>query len=267
MAAGALRQGASSHRGGGGGGKEAMPCWASLHIDVTQLIAARVLATGGFLDYVRFRAVCSGWRAAAASPRGRGLLDPRLHPRRWMLFPEGFGQHPGHPAHGGHTRFFDVSAAGAFVRVPIPELEDHHVLDSPDGLLLLVRFEDTALRLLHPFTRDVADLPSFHCLAQQVRHLEELPDRVRLLDADVFYFYGTLSRELCSAVNITASGTITVMLALAPIGRVAVASAGDDQWTISSWALEEKELEGDPAVSGEAVCGESERRANTCLSD
>ena len=100
-----------------------------------------------------------------------------------------------------------------------------------------------------------------------MRHLEELPDRVRLLDADVFYFYGTLSRELCSAVNITASGTITVMLALAPIGRVAVASAGDDQWTISSWALEEKELEGDPAVSGEAVCGESERRANTCLSD
>lgn len=57
----------------------------------------------------------------------------------------------------------------------------------------------------------------------------------------MFYFYRTLSCELCSAVNITAKGTFTVMLALAPIGRVAVASAGDDEWTISSWIEDELE--------------------------
>ncbi|CAL5091159.1 unnamed protein product [Urochloa decumbens] len=229
MAAGAPRQGAPSRRSGGGG-KEAAPDWASLQIDMTQLIAARVLATGGFPDYVRFRAVCSQWRAAAASPRGRGLVDPRLHPRRWMLFPEGFGEYPGHPAHGGHARFFDLSAAGAIVRVPIPELENHCVLDSPDGLLLLQRDGDTAVRLLHPFTGDLAELPSIRSLAKQLSPLENLPgngsDLVRVL-----------VRKVCAAVNVTATGVVSVMLALERFGRVAFASAGDDEWTISSWKV------------------------------
>ena len=53
----------------------------------------RAPVSGGFLDNLRFRAVCSHWRAAAAaSPRSRALLDPRFHPRRWMLFPEGEGE-------------------------------------------------------------------------------------------------------------------------------------------------------------------------------
>ncbi|OEL16200.1 hypothetical protein BAE44_0022781 [Dichanthelium oligosanthes] len=64
-----------------------MPDWASLHADVAQFIAVRVLTTGGFLDYLRFPAVCSHWRTVSASPRGSALLDPRFHPRRWMLFP------------------------------------------------------------------------------------------------------------------------------------------------------------------------------------
>ncbi|KAF8732143.1 hypothetical protein HU200_016110 [Digitaria exilis] len=183
-------------------------------MDLTQLIAARVLATGDFLDYLRFRAVCFWWRAAAASPSGRGLADPRLHPRRWMLFPEGFGEYPGHPSHGGHARFFNLSAGGGFVRVPLPELRNHCILDSPDGLLLLQRDEDLAVRLLHPFTREVAELPSIQCLAEQVR-------RVR------------------AAVDVTATGVVRVMLALERFGRVAFASDGDDEWTISSWKVEE----------------------------
>ena len=146
-AAGPMRQGVSLRVGGRD--REAAAAatrdWASLHVDLTQLIAARVLATGGFVDYIRFRAVCPQWRAAAASPRGRALLDPRFHPRRWMLFPEGFGRFPGHQADGGHARFFDLSASGAFVRVPLPELKNHYVLDSPDGLLLLQRDGDNAV--------------------------------------------------------------------------------------------------------------------------
>ena len=58
MAAGPLRQGASL-RSGGGEREEAASDWASLHAELTQLIWARVLATGGFLDYLRFRTVCS----------------------------------------------------------------------------------------------------------------------------------------------------------------------------------------------------------------
>jgi len=45
------------------------------------------------------------------------------------------------------------------------------------------------------------------------------------------------ARKLCAAVNITATGAITVMLALHNIGRVAFASAGDVEWTISSWKM------------------------------
>ncbi|KAL6647934.1 hypothetical protein ACP70R_015371 [Stipagrostis hirtigluma subsp. patula] len=241
MAAGALRQGASLNHGRGGGEDEAAPDWAALHVDLMQLIAARVLATGGFLDYLRFRAVCLHWRASTASPRGRGLLDPRLHPRRWMLFPEGFGRFPGHRLDGGHARFFDLSAAGAFVRVPIPELKNHCVLDSPDGLLLLQRDRDTDVRLLHPFTGDVAEFPALDCLAHQLHNLENE------LTVDPWYninnwLYNTArflhqGRKVCAAVNVTAMGAVTVMLALERIGRVAFASAGDDEWTISSWKV------------------------------
>ncbi|KAL6646968.1 hypothetical protein ACP70R_014405 [Stipagrostis hirtigluma subsp. patula] len=234
MAAGARRR----RRRVGVSGEEAAPDWAALNVDLMQLIASRVLATGGFLDYVRFRAVCPHWRAAAASPRGRGLLDPRLHPRRWMLFPEGFGRFPGHSLDGGHARFFDLSAAGAFVRVPIPELENHCVLDSPDGLLLLQRDADTAVRLLHPFTGDIAEFPSLDCLARQ---LTDLDDSFQ----SHYNFPGWLHsarrlqkvRKICAAVSVTATGVVTVMLALDRIGRVAFASAGDYEWTISSWTM------------------------------
>jgi len=53
--------------------------WASLPGDLVRLVASRVLA-GDLLDYVRFRAVCTGWWSGAACPRGRGFADPRFHP-------------------------------------------------------------------------------------------------------------------------------------------------------------------------------------------
>ncbi|PNT74304.1 hypothetical protein BRADI_1g12309v3 [Brachypodium distachyon] len=66
--------------------------WESLQEDLIRLVASRLLA-GDFLDYVRFRAVCKVWRSAAVSPRGRGVVDPCFHPRRWMMFPEGRNRH------------------------------------------------------------------------------------------------------------------------------------------------------------------------------
>ncbi|XP_002461534.2 uncharacterized protein LOC8060729 [Sorghum bicolor] len=246
MAAGPLRQGASL-RSGGGEREEAAPDWASLHVDLTQLISARVLATGGFLDYIRFRAVCSHWRAAAASPRGRALLDPRFHPRRWMLFPEGFGRFPGHRALGGHARFYDLSAAGPIVRVPLPELKDHCVLDSPDGLLLLQHDGDNAIRLLHPFTRDVAEFPDLKCLAHQLSGPCQLYQMDYEFIVNPWYNLNSWlqstarclyqARKLCAAVDVTPTGAITVMLALHSIRRVAFASAGDAEWTVSSWKM------------------------------
>uniref|UniRef100_K3XRB9 KIB1-4 beta-propeller domain-containing protein n=1 Tax=Setaria italica TaxID=4555 RepID=K3XRB9_SETIT len=86
--------------------------WASLPQDLLELIAWRVLA-GDLLDYVRFRSVCSHWNSSTVPPRGRGLVDPRFHPRRWMLFPEGYGLYPGHPNLGGVCAAVTVNAAGA----------------------------------------------------------------------------------------------------------------------------------------------------------
>jgi hypothetical protein len=146
------------------------PDWASLHPDLVELIACRVLA-GDLPDYVRFRAVCSHWRASTARPRGRGVLDPRFHPRRWMMLPEGHGLHPGHPDLRGFVRFFNLDT-GSFARAHLPLLADHFILDTVDGLLLLHRNDDTAIRLLHPFTGDVAEFPRLASLLPQMELID-----------------------------------------------------------------------------------------------
>ncbi|CAL5082894.1 unnamed protein product [Urochloa decumbens] len=182
----------------------ASPCWAScLPGDLVRLVASRLLAAD-FADYVRFRAVCAPWRSSTASPRGCGVLDPRFHPRRWMMFPEGNGLHPGHPNLHGYVRFFNLDT-GAFVRVHIgPLLEHHRVLDSLDGLLVLHRDHDTAIRLLHPFTGDLVGLPPLSTLLPQMRQdLHHLPAQEKLL----------YLRSLSTAATF-ADGVVTVMLAL-----------------------------------------------------
>jgi hypothetical protein len=72
---------------------------------MVRLVAWRLLA-GDLTDYVRLRAVCTNWRSSTVSPRGRGVTDPRFHPRRWMMFAEGHGLHPGHEDLREHVRFF-----------------------------------------------------------------------------------------------------------------------------------------------------------------
>ncbi|KAL6646653.1 hypothetical protein ACP70R_015730 [Stipagrostis hirtigluma subsp. patula] len=158
-------------------GADASP-WASLHEDLVGLIGWRVLA-GDLLDYVRFRAVCTNWRSSTACPRGRGVVDPRFHPRRWMMFPEGHGLYPGHGKLRGYVRFFNLST-GAFVRVRLPLFRDHCALTSTDGIMLLHRDHDTAVRLLNPFTGDITELPRLNTLGSPVpleeRQLETLRD-------------------------------------------------------------------------------------------
>jgi len=56
-------------------------------MDLIGLVGWRVLA-GDLLDYVRFRAVCTDWRSSTVCPLGRGIVDPRFHPRRWMILPD-----------------------------------------------------------------------------------------------------------------------------------------------------------------------------------
>uniref|UniRef100_A0A0E0E846 Uncharacterized protein n=1 Tax=Oryza meridionalis TaxID=40149 RepID=A0A0E0E846_9ORYZ len=101
-------------------------CWASLPAELAELIAARVLAAGGGgVDYVRFRATAA-------------LLDPRLHPGvvRWMMF----RPLPGPPcARRPRPLPRPLRLRTHPIRVPLPLLRGHCVLDYPDGLLLLER--------------------------------------------------------------------------------------------------------------------------------
>uniref|UniRef100_A0A0D9VNZ5 F-box domain-containing protein n=1 Tax=Leersia perrieri TaxID=77586 RepID=A0A0D9VNZ5_9ORYZ len=148
--------------------------WASLHEDLVELIARRVLASDP-VDYIRFRAVCARWRSTTSSPRGRGIVDERFHRRRWMMLPEGHGLYPGHGKLRGFVRFFNLST-GDFVRVHLPLFRDHCVLDSVEGLLLLQRDHDSAIRLLHPFTGDILDFPPLETLLRSTHPPQQVEE-------------------------------------------------------------------------------------------
>ncbi|KAK3150832.1 hypothetical protein QOZ80_3AG0238380 [Eleusine coracana subsp. coracana] len=200
--------------------------WASLHQDLVELIGSLVLSVD-VLDYIRFRAVCPSWRANTMRPGGRGVVDSRFHPHRWMMLPEGHGLYPGHPDLHGFVRFYNVST-GDIIRVHLPLLDDHVILDSIDGLLLLHRDQDTAIRLLNPFTGDIVELPPLASLQPQM---------------EPGHYYSEASKRgylmrVCTAVSVSPTGTVTIMLALDLLHRVAYASTGDQRWTLSTWKLQ-----------------------------
>ncbi|KAL6880122.1 hypothetical protein ACP4OV_012208 [Aristida adscensionis] len=199
--------------------------WSSMPEELVELVADRVLA-GDLLDYVRFRAACHHWRSCTADPRGRGLADPRFYPRRWMMLPEGHGLHPGHGKLRGRVRFFNRHT-GAFVAVRLPLFKDHCVLDSPDGLLLLQRDADTAVRLLHPFTGDICDLPPLTSLLPQLHQLT--PEQPDLGDVDNMQYF----QRVTAAVSVApATGTIVVLLALENLCRFALCSCINSQMPV-----------------------------------
>jgi hypothetical protein len=134
-----------------------------------------------------------------------------------MMLPEGHGLYPGHPDLRGFVRFLNLST-GALVRAHLPLLDDHVILDSVDGLLLLHRDRDTAMRLLHPFTSEIVDLPPLASLLPQVETLRFYPR--------------SLTMNPYASVSVSSRGAVTVMLAFTDLDRVAYATDGDQQWTL-----------------------------------
>lgn len=91
--------------------------------------------------------------------------------------------------------------------------------------MLLLRDPDQqgAVRLLHPFTGDVVELPPLGTLAF-------------LLDyCPAAYRSRRLARVVCASVSLDSAGAITVMLALHEVWRVAYCTSLDQKWTLASW--------------------------------
>ena len=98
------------------------------------------------------------------------------------------------------------------------------------GLLVLQRDSDTAIRLLHPFTGDLVDLPPLSTLLPQMHEddgLHHLSAQEKLPYLRCLYTTATFS-----------DGVVTVMLVISTIYRVAVATSQDHQWAMDSVTLE-----------------------------
>jgi hypothetical protein len=113
-----------------------------------------VFSDGGVVDYVAFRAVCSGWRASTSDPRRANvsLRKPLLRPLGWVTLCDGDGEAP------DEITFFHTGTARR-LRVALPELRRHRIVGFTDGLVILLNKRTTAVRVIHPFTGDAVDLP------------------------------------------------------------------------------------------------------------
>ncbi|CAM0878050.1 unnamed protein product [Alopecurus aequalis] len=198
------------------------PPWYALPMDLISLLGWRVL-TGDLLDYVRLRAVCTQWRSSTVCPFGRGIVDPRFHPRRWMILPEGHNVHPA----DGKKRFFNLST-GFFVCVGLPLLTDHRILATVEGLLLLwpYRRESANILLLHPFTSDIVKLPPLMPLLKSYWAMD--------LGAEL---YRWVPLDFVASLSVSADGTAALMIVHQYITCVLFATSNDDQWSVSTWNL------------------------------
>uniref|UniRef100_R7W3A7 KIB1-4 beta-propeller domain-containing protein n=1 Tax=Aegilops tauschii TaxID=37682 RepID=R7W3A7_AEGTA len=142
-----------------------------------------------------------------------------------MMLPEAPAIPPGHHKLGGYIRFINLST-GAIVRIRLPLFSNHCVLDSVDGILLLQRDEDTVIRLLHPFTDDIVDLPPLATLLAGLA-----PSQEKMFSWNVLRTVGATS------FTVSADGVVTAMIGLFKLGRVACATTMDQRWRLSTWSI------------------------------
>ncbi|KAM3299257.1 hypothetical protein ACQJBY_040644 [Aegilops geniculata] len=201
---------------------EASPSpWTSLPGDLVRLVGWGVLA-GDLLDYVRFRAVCTHWRSSTVCPRGRGIVDPRFHPCRWMVLPEGHGLDPDDK---GKRRLFSLST-GVSVCPRLPD--DYRILDSVDGILLLQRrqrqHDQGSICLFNPFTGDIGELPPLGSVVSDSKlHLSSHEISTHVVPGGVV-----------TSLTVSSDGAAAVMIWLLELSRIIFATTKDKQWSLST---------------------------------
>ncbi|OEL20093.1 hypothetical protein BAE44_0018886 [Dichanthelium oligosanthes] len=129
--------------------------WTSLHPDITRLIAERLLDED-VIEYIVFRAVCTHWRSSTPSPRDPTLADRRFHPRGWVALCDGTGVRP---VDDEAITFFHTSF-GRVRRLHLWKLQGQRIVGFTDGLILLLDTGTAVVRVFHPFTRVLVQLPN-----------------------------------------------------------------------------------------------------------
>ncbi|CAL9112575.1 unnamed protein product, partial [Musa textilis] len=211
--------------------KEGSPDWAALPPELLALVAERLRHS---VDYVRFRSVCSRWRAAARRIPFPPLLALPFDPDAAAL------------------PFFDPSeiassASSAAIRaLPLPEARHQALLGSSRGWLFLID-EAGSVSLLNPFTRARFCLPPVtETLARasslsvsKVRDRWVLDHRNGKHPVTLYHMRSTFISEatLSSSPSEGDECAVIIVAVLASSTKLAFCRIGDREWTLFNTAL------------------------------
>ncbi|TVU38324.1 hypothetical protein EJB05_11687, partial [Eragrostis curvula] len=178
--------------------------WASLTAGPAALIAERALSND-VADYVRFRTVCTAWRALCPDPRAQEISDRRFHPRQWIMLPSNFNV--------DRRRCFVNVSTGEKIHVGILDLRRYYFRGpTAEGFLVLCQKSTHVVQLLNPITGQVTDLPCANTL------LDPDPDPVTTDQLR--------SLDFCSA-GVTNDNTVALLY---DFHKFAIAKPGQEAW-------------------------------------
>ncbi|CAL9047883.1 unnamed protein product [Musa banksii] len=208
--------------------KEAAPDWAALPPELLALVAERLRHS---VDYVRFRSVCSRWRAAARRIPFPPLLALPFDPDAAAL------------------PFFDpseIASSAAVHSLPLPEARHQALLGSSRGWLFLID-EAGSVSLLNPFTRARFCLPPVtESLARasslsvsKVRDRWVLDHRNGKHPVTLYHMRSTFISEatLSSSPSEGDECAVIIVAVLASSTKLAFCRIGDREWTLFNTAL------------------------------
>ncbi|PIA48051.1 hypothetical protein AQUCO_01400561v1 [Aquilegia coerulea] len=123
---------------------------SQLPFDILDQIMDRLILP----NLIQFGCVCTSWRSASAPARHKGLLP-------WLIVPiknNSNNKETGNIWVDGNLGFYSILNKKLYM-LNVLEIEDRRICGSSNGWLITVH-ENSDILLIHPFTREIIDLPS-----------------------------------------------------------------------------------------------------------
>ncbi|XP_078159581.1 uncharacterized protein LOC144554852 [Carex rostrata] len=159
--------------------------WSSLPELVVAMIS-NFLLSEDVTEYIRFRAVCPGWRRSTAPPSN---MESLFRPRNWIMIISGHREKYSPGGLKDWSTFFNVSSGGCLL-VDIPQFSEGYMpICSADGLLVLLKKKTGELCLLHPFTLFITELPNVYSLPLGSSSIKNGLRSVNFLSSSVVVFF------------------------------------------------------------------------------